>query len=467
MVALLGLLTYISVSLSTLESRTAWRQYQGARALYAARAGLSRALAELAQDPGWPGTSRQDLEEDTWYSVQVTSSPLNATASLRRWRVTCTGGFGEARRTLTSVLEDETFSKYLYFTNSERSASGSTIWFVSADRLTGPSHSNGFLSIYGQPRFSDRVVTANQGDPYFDASTMSYRQGGRTYTDPALFYHYYSSYASDRPTALNGSPSFSFAGGQEAVDLPTSATTVRSQADLRFSDPTGHPYDPNAAWSLDYDPANGTVTGVFRNGRPVAEAQAPPVYRMRFEASGRLLVYQKRTGSPDFDLVGTVDTTDPAGVTVYADGLVLLEGTVRGRVTLGTEHEVHLTGDLVYADPAVDVLGLVSRTDILVEADPRVARDRTVHAAMMALNGSFSVADYNLGRPRGTLHVLGGITQKYRGPVGTFGSQGIVTGYSKDYAYDARLASQPPPDFPTTGKVTVRSLLDRGAVGSQ
>ncbi|HXE73455.1 MAG TPA: hypothetical protein VNO81_12420, partial [Candidatus Nitrosotenuis sp.] len=86
-VALLGLLTYISVSLSTLESRTAWRQYQGARALYAARAGLSRALAELAQDPGWPGTSRQDLEEDTWYSVQVTSSPLNATASLRRWRV--------------------------------------------------------------------------------------------------------------------------------------------------------------------------------------------------------------------------------------------------------------------------------------------------------------------------------------------------------------------------------------------
>ena len=54
----------------------------------------------------------------------------------------------------------------------------------------------------------------------------------------------------------------------------------------------------------------------------------------------------------------------------------------------------------------------------------------------------------------GTLKVLGGIIQNARGPVGTFNSSTgeMITGYSKNYTYDPRLASNPPPYYPTTGQ---------------
>ena len=41
-----------------------------------------------------------------------------------------------------------------------------------------------------------------------------------------------------------------------------------------------------------------------------------------------------------------------------------------------------------------------------------------IDSAIMALNGSFEVANYNTGGYRGALTVLGGIVQQTRGPVG-------------------------------------------------
>nr|MBC8450769.1 hypothetical protein [bacterium] len=65
------------------------------------------------------------------------------------------------------------------------------------------------------------------------------------------------------------------------------------------------------------------------------------------------------------------------------------------------------------------------------------------------------VDGYNVGDPRGTLTVHGGIIQEFRGPVGTGYLNGedvvVVTGYSKDYHYDERLYYMPPPGFFQTG----------------
>lgn len=41
--------------------------------------------------------------------------------------------------------------------------------------------------------------------------------------------------------------------------------------------------------------------------------------------------------------------------------------------------------------------------------------------------------------------VYGGIIQRIRGAVGTFGSGGIGSGYEEDYNYDPRLMDTPPP----------------------
>ena len=77
----------------------------------------------------------------------------------------------------------------------------------------------------------------------------------------------------------------------------------------------------------------------------------------------------------------------------------------------------------------------------------------------MALGNSFTVEDWNQGPPKGTLTVLGGIIQDYRGPVGTFNpsTNTKVSGYTKNYQYDARLMTNPPPFYPTTGDYVIVS----------
>jgi hypothetical protein len=76
-------------------------------------------------------------------------------------------------------------------------------------------------------------------------------------------------------------------------------------------------------------------------------------------------------------------------------------------------------------------------------------------AVIMALNTSFIVEDYDTGTIQGTLWVIGGVIQEQRGPVGTFDqiTGALLTGYTKDYVWDERLADSPPPAFPTTGRV--------------
>ena len=64
----------------------------------------------------------------------------------------------------------------------------------------------------------------------------------------------------------------------------------------------------------------------------------------------------------------------------------------------------------------------------------------------MAIQHSFIVDHYDCGADLGILTVNGAISQKYRGPVGTFGG-GSDTGYEKNYNYDDRFRYLSPPYF--------------------
>jgi hypothetical protein len=71
----------------------------------------------------------------------------------------------------------------------------------------------------------------------------------------------------------------------------------------------------------------------------------------------------------------------------------------------------------------------------------------TIDAAIMALNNSFMVDNFDCGNPLGTLTVWGAIVQYFRGAVatGSATSDTVDTGYVKDYTYDSRLAALLPP----------------------
>jgi hypothetical protein len=68
----------------------------------------------------------------------------------------------------------------------------------------------------------------------------------------------------------------------------------------------------------------------------------------------------------------------------------------------------------------------------------------TIDAAILALNHSFIVDNYNCGHALGNLSVTGAIAQRYRGAVGTNGGN---TGFIKNYVYDDRLRYRSPPFF--------------------
>jgi hypothetical protein len=77
-----------------------------------------------------------------------------------------------------------------------------------------------------------------------------------------------------------------------------------------------------------------------------------------------------------------------------------------------------------------------------------VGLDPVIDAAILALDHSFIVDNFNCGAtpgangPPGTLTVDGAIAQDYRGAVGTGTAS---TGYLKSYSYDDRLANILPP----------------------
>ncbi len=392
------------------------------KALYCARAGVSRAIAQLEANPLWT-TKTENLGNGS-YTVTATPDPNNGTRPLKQWSISSQGSSGGATRTLTVFLQQGSFAAYAYFTDKEQAPGGGTIWFIGQDQLTGDVHTNGYFSMLQHPQFSSKV-TSSQGvvdgpvDAFYTQATATYSQGpgAGPYTNPAYFYHDNSSYATDGPVALSSSPSFTFAGGQPNVPMPANLNSISSSASQTLT---------------------GNCTMVFQNTAHVVVTGCAPA--------------------------GTYST---AGATFWVTGSAYISGTFSGNATVGSAQDIHVTNSVVYNDKTKDILGLAATNNVYV--DTASSGNFEIDASIMALNTSFSVVGYNAGAPRGTLTVFGGIIQTDRGPVGQGTlSGGVLTmthGYAKNYVYDNVLMNTPPPNFPTTGLIVVKEWLDSNALG--
>ena len=312
------------------------------------------------------------------------------------------GGF-TFQRTVDTYFRTRSFSRYMYFTNRERRQDGTIIWFVSSDQITGPLHSNDELNVSGSPTFDGPVSST------------------------AASVHCMNHCPPDAPH-FNGGLSL----GVEPIPLSEAALHdslegLRTQADLVLT-------------------GNTTVT----------------------LDGGTMLV--SNTAQAWFE--HPVSLAGPSALYVTGGNLTLGGGTLNGQLTLGSDQDiiiknsVNYTCDPEHANPADpnhdldcrsasdndDVLGLVATQNIKVAAT--APTDVTIQASMMAINGSFSVENYNRIATKGTLHIFGGVIQNTRGAVGTFDSRTgrRVSGYQKAYRYDERFKSLAPPLYPRTNK---------------
>ncbi|MEB0287005.1 hypothetical protein QN345_05900 [Cryobacterium sp. 10I1] len=217
--------------------------------------------------------------------------------------------------------------------------------------------------------------------------------------------------------------------------------------------------DPNY-WAPGVTPANFSCTGSggdqgWTYGSPVALRYPVATEDRAPTSTSALPAYQCRTGD------------------------AFVKGVVKGAVTVATDNFIYVTGNLTYVDPAFDVLGLVAQnavwvwnpmdcpasggrsacTEVTTANGGAPLGDREIDAAILSINHTFQVQNYDTGGSHGTLTVLGAIAQKFRGTVGTGTG---TTGFLKNYKYDSRLHGAAPPKFlaPTSTTYGVTQYVD-------
>ena len=384
----------------------------------------------------------------------------------------------------------ENFALYAYFTDEETlpteisgGPEGQKIWFYGDDHIRGPVHSNDRLHMAGRPTFDGTVTSAwvNPSDPN-DVSWEAYD----AQTDPIF----------------NGTPGFK--GGIDEIPLPEYR---------EISDPTVHrSLQRKAAGTESFitDPAKGTGAYIPNDGFNVTDGiwvkGDVDSLLLGVDAQNNSKITIKQNNNNKVTTIYEIETTTTIGGDTYFPGTTVIEvnegGTpdytalsghpngvlyvngeienlesndgegLKGKLTIASDETITIGDDLLYNtrvnDPNCfdapegtypdfpDSLGLVSEGNIMIANN--APHNIEINAIIMALGTSFFYEgwDDNL---QGDLTFHGSLIQNQRGPVGTFGSWGKVSGYTKQYYFDTRMSvGNPdigqvlPPYFPTTGK---------------
>jgi len=175
------------------------------------------------------------------------------------------------------------------------------------------------------------------------------------------------------------------------------------------------------------------------------------------------LIYVEGSGSCTYKYnVESSDSSSEMGEEEKC-GTVYVEGTYSKSLTVAGSDDVIIKGSisptsvtkLGNAPTGTATLGLIA-TDFVRVYHPCTTggmgsgtngtgslTNPWIYAAILSTSHSFVVDNYKCGATLGNLNMYGAIAQKFRGPVGQVGSHG----YTKEYIYDQRLATEEPPYY--------------------
>lgn len=465
----------------------------GKKAYYAAQAGISQYIYHLNQDVNYwtyctegeaatnhalnqypstehrlsvPGASEEEyaltlLPATTAPSTDQKCDPLkpvetmiqSGTTASGTFRVESTGYSGNQQRSIVATFGHEGFLDFIYYTEYEtldpvtytpvepkcEAFHGSRpeppcarIDFVTADHINGPMHTQDNASICGTPTF------------------------GRTPTDKIEFLRGF------RESCGGSGPIFK---GTDVTTNLRSITPPPSDTTLRTVVEPAYHYEGKTLIVLQGSEMKVTYYETVLEGakeviKEVVKEHVP------FPANG-LIYVSNSTGKHSCGVTYT-----PYGPTYTADtycGNVYVKGNYTGQLTIASENDVVINGNIT--TPVTGevpntnaVLGLIADNFVRIyhplnghrstencETSTNAAselKNITVYAAILAVNHSFIVDNYDCGEPMEKLTVYGAIAQVFRGTVGTHNGNGeVFSGYAKNYNYDDRLRVESPPYF--------------------
>jgi spore coat protein U-like protein len=294
------------------------------------------------------------------------------------------------------LLKPGSFSRYAYFSNSE----GANIWWTTRDTVWGPMHTNGSLRVADRPVFMDRVT--------IDGSLIKY----------------------------SGSANPQFLGGLETgvhIDIPPDGVS---------------------------DVADAAAGGAKFTGKSLVylEFRGDSV-RYKFSSAGQYTYALASTFAPN-------------GVIFAENAELRIKGNVKGKYTVaasgtgGDRGKIFIDDNVTYnTNPRTnpgsqDLLGIVAERDVVITENSANNNDVQIDASIYSQSGSFVAEDYQNRPVSGAIYLYGGVIQNARGPVGTFWGSNIVSGFSKRYRYDSRLAFASPPAYPGTGSFEIASWFE-------
>lgn len=153
----------------------------------------------------------------------------------------------------------------------------------------------------------------------------------------------------------------------------------------------------------------------------------------------------------------------PNGILFAQNAILRIQGTIKGKYTVGTNKRIYIDNDIVYnTDPRIDptskdLFGIVTEKDVLV-ADLPVNHDGiNLHASIFCMTEGFGAENPGTRPNSGQLKLLGGIQQYYRKLVS---NPWPSHGFLKAYSYDNRLMTASPPGYPGTGQLEIVSWFE-------
>jgi hypothetical protein len=354
-----------------------------------ATAGANSAMSILYQEP----TKRGSLLSQSFSSGEFKGGAITAridslpSTKLRLRTVSTYGKYSDTVEVYLSTQKVNSFSMFAWMTNTENG-----VWWITGDTVWGRVHSNDVLNVNGRPTFYDKVT-----------STKSFNPKPGTGTNNAIFKKGYET-------------------GVARINFPADLSELSNAAAAG-----GRRYTTNVYLSL----AGGSG------------------------ASGDGKMYVRTSSSGP--IVDSVSLADPGfNGAVWSTQSVYVQGRVDGRLSIGAATDIHVTNDITYeVSPLVDqntddMLGLVANNNVIVDDNAANNANCEIQASVFSRIGSFTAQNYASRPVSGTLKIVGSIVQNSRGAVGTFSGSSIVSGFSKRYYYDPRLANPQvrPPFFP-------------------
>jgi type II secretory pathway pseudopilin PulG len=450
---------------------------------------------EDSAEPSWKKIPHCDINRVVESMIEEKEGAASGTFQIRS-----TGFSGKEQRTLVATFRNANFVSYVWYSVYETGdpslygepPTGSpeyysecakfyverekllnkqcrpfNNYFINSESVNGPMHTEDHVGICGEPTFgrnkNDRIEFGNGNE----------KKASKGYTNA-------------------GCP------GGEAATPKFEGTEIPPEKDLQITPPPG---DEELEHIVETSPTNydyegqteivlkgSTMTVVEHKGsHPTAEEEATGVKKeetktgVEFPANGVIYVSGAKTG-------GSCESYSPFGpfpgyTEGGACGNVYVHGEYSKALTIAAQNDVvinenvypsSVAGKLGNEPTGNAMLGLIannfvrvyhpltgirengyrkcgsSKNDTVSTATiPKDNEEPYIYAAILALNHSFIVDNFDCGAPLKKLNVYGAVAGEFtNGMTGVFGSGNKVeSGYGYNLKYDNRLQAAEPPHF--------------------